>query len=170
MLIRNVSQRSDHAPRLHCAPWSVNAPISYQSLSPYFLIIFVGETEWSRNGRFTGISDIPLLTDGETQVLGTGQRMLGPGKLIDPTKVAHVFVSPRQRAVRTFNLLFGEEKATSLTREGKVDVTEEIAEWGYGDYEGLFLDEITVLRRQRGLDKERPWDIWIDGCEGKGGE
>lgn len=48
----------------------------------------------------------------------------------------------------------------------KVTVTEEIAEWGYGDYEGLLTKEIVTQRKERGLDKEKPWDIWRDGCEG----
>lgn len=58
------------------------------------------------------------------------------------------------------------------TAAGDVDVsvTEDIAEWGYGDYEGLLTSEIRSLRKDRGLDKERPWDIWVDGCEGSTGE
>jgi broad specificity phosphatase PhoE len=45
-------------------------------------------------------------------------------------------------------------------------VTEDIAEWGYGDYEGLLTSEIRKLRQEKGLDKEQAWDIWRDGCEG----
>lgn len=52
----------------------------------------------------------------------------------------------------------------------ETQVTEEIAEWGYGDYEGLLTHQIEALRRERGLDRERPWDIWRDGCEGEKGE
>ena len=47
---------------------------------------------------------------------------------------------------------------------------ERIVEWGYGDYEGLFTGEIRKLRKSRGLDTERDWDIWRDGTEGVGGE
>jgi len=47
-----------------------------------------------------------------------------------------------------------------------VDQTEDIAEWKYGDYEGKLTDEIKAMRKERGLDKEKPWDIWRDGCEG----
>lgn len=44
--------------------------------------------------------------------------------------------------------------------------TENLAEWDYGDYEGLKANEIRQLREKRGLDRERKWDIWRDGCEG----
>ena len=48
----------------------------------------------------------------------------------------------------------------------KVEKTEEIAEWDYGDYEGKLIKEIRAMRKERGLDKEMEWDIWRDGCEG----
>lgn len=41
-----------------------------------------------------------------------------------------------------------------------------MAEWDYGDYEGLKSVEIRELRQSKGLDKGRDWDIWRDGCEG----
>lgn len=42
-----------------------------------------------------------------------------------------------------------------------------MAEWHYGDYEGLKTQEIRKLRKERGLDDgEAEWDIWWDGCEG----
>lgn len=43
---------------------------------------------------------------------------------------------------------------------------ERLAEWDYGDYEGLVTKEIRALRKERGLDGESAWDIWRDGCEG----
>ncbi|KAF2104544.1 phosphoglycerate mutase family protein [Rhizodiscina lignyota] len=137
-----------------------------ESSTPRVFIARHGETEWSRNGRYTGVTDLPLLEDGEKQVLGTGKRLVGPGKLIEPAKVGHVFISPRQRAQSTFRLLFGDDGTSNLTSSGKVSTEEMIAEWGYGDYEGLMTDEIRALRKKRGLDQERPWDIWRDGCEG----
>lgn len=75
------------------------------------------------------------------------------------------FVSPRKRAQTTFQLLFGQGPQCCLD-DSKVDITEEIAEWGYGDYEGLRTSEIREKRRAKGLDGERLWDIWRDGCEG----
>lgn len=87
---------------------------------------------------------------------------MGAGKLLDPLRLAHVFVSPRMRAVRTFELLL----APSSGVVAGVTYTEDIAEWNYGDYEGLKDHEIRSLRKQRGLDLERRWNIWSDGCEG----
>lgn len=89
--------------------------------------------------------------------------MYGIGRLIDPQNLAHVFVSPRKRAGRTWEI-FVEEGGASHGAE--VEKTENIAEWDYGDYEGKLTREIKAMRKERGLDKEEPWDIWRDGCEG----
>lgn len=132
--------------------------------TPRVYIARHGETEWTINGRHTGKSDIPLTANGENQVRGTGQMLVGSGKLIDPSKFAHVFCSPRQRAQTTFDLLLGGAQKDQLVKEGKVTVTEEIAEWDYGDYEGLLPQEIKAQRKSKGIEKE--WNIWVDGCEG----
>lgn len=50
-------------------------------------------------------------------------------------------------------------------QNGKVTTTNELAEWDYGKYEGLLTKEIRARRKERGLDNERSWDIWKDGCE-----
>lgn len=126
----------------------------------------VGETEWTINGRYTGKSDIPLTSNGIKQVEGTGKVLVGAGKLMDPSKLSHVFVSPRQRAQSTLDLLLGDAQKDGLIKEGKVTVTEDIAEWDYGDYEGLLTKEIRARRKEKGLDTEKHWDIWVDGCEG----
>lgn len=66
--------------------------------------------------------------------------------------------------MKTFELL---SLPPSSSAEGwKVTYTEDIAEWDYGNYEGLKTGEIKELRKQKGLDKEREWNIWRDGCEG----
>ena len=48
--------------------------------------------------------------------------------------------------------------------------TEKVTEWKYGDYEGLLPRELKALRKERGYDKERGWDIWESGAEGEGSE
>lgn len=125
-----------------------------------------GETEWTINGRYSGKTDLPLTSNGIQQVQGTGEVLVGSGKLIDPSRFTHFFVSPRQRAQKTFGLLLGDVQKDALVKEGKVTITEDIAEWDYGDYEGLLTKEIRARRKEKGLDKDKPWDIWVDGCEG----
>ncbi|RMD41083.1 hypothetical protein DV735_g4031, partial [Chaetothyriales sp. CBS 134920] len=96
-----------------------------------------GETEWTISGRYTGVSEIPLTANGEQQVLSTGRVVVGAGKLVDPARLARVFVSPRKRA-----------------RTTKVQVTADISEWGYGAYEGLLTAQIREARRAQGLDAQ----------------
>lgn len=92
--------------------------------------------------------------------------LVGAGKLIDPSRLAHIFVSPRRRARTTFELLLLSPSSGAAEWGKRVTYTEDIAEWDYGDYEGLKVGEIGKLRKERGLDRERTWDIWSDGCEG----
>ena len=100
------------------------------------------------------------------QVQGTKEVLVGSGKLIDPAKFAHIFVSPRQRAQSTLDLLLSDAEKKALVEEGKITTTEDIAEWDYGEYEGLVPKEIRASRKEMGLDKEKSWNIWVDGCEG----
>lgn len=107
-----------------------------------------------------------LTKDGENQVLASGNVLVGSGKLMDPRKIARVFISPRKRAAKTFDLAFNDAEKQLLNDANKVSVTDRLAEWNYGQYEGLLTKEIRALRKEKGLDTERPWDIWTDGCEG----
>lgn len=145
--------------------------------TPRVYLVRHGETEWNISGRYTGTTELLLTPNGRTQVLSSGKLLLGAGKLIDPAKLAHVFISPRKRAQETFGLLFnGEdgdeagERKGELAKQGilngKVTTTLALAEWDYGDYEGLVTKEIGELRAKRGLDQDGKWDIWRDGCEG----
>lgn len=91
--------------------------------------------------------------------------LVGSGKLIDPTKLARVFVSPRKRAQTTFDLLFRDKHDRCVMNNMKITTTEELAEWDYGAYEGFDTRAIHGRRQEQGLDLHRPWDIWRDGCE-----
>jgi broad specificity phosphatase PhoE len=88
---------------------------------------------------------------------------VGAGKIIDPSSIAHLFISPRTRARRTFELLFDESTQRQL--ESITEITEDIREWEYGAYEGLLTAEIRSARKSRNLDQEKPWNIWESGCE-----
>lgn len=122
-----------------------------------------GETEWTISGQCTGNADIPLTENGVEQSKSTGDMLVGPGKLIDPSKLAHVFCSPRRRAVVTLDLLLGGDAKEKLRAENKLSLTEDIAEWDYGNYEGKTPSEIKAQRDERGLPG---WNIWVEGCEG----
>jgi len=120
---------------------------------PRLFIIRHGETEWSKNGRHTGRSDIPLTPNGIKVVTSRAPDVVGPDKLINPETMCHVLVSPRQRAQKTFELLF-----CQLSKLPPHTVTEDVREWDYGDYEGLTSAEIAK--------KDPTWSIWKDGCPG----
>ncbi|OIW35567.1 putative phosphoglycerate mutase [Coniochaeta ligniaria NRRL 30616] len=131
--------------------------------TPRVFIARHGETEWTISGQCTGNAEIPLTENGKKQSLGTGKMLVGPGKLIDPAKLARVFCSPRSRAVDTLDLLLGEGPKSQLDADKKITITEEIAEWDYGAYEGLTPAQIKAKRTEQGLGK---WNIWEEGCEG----
>jgi probable phosphoglycerate mutase len=97
-----------------------------------------GETEWSKAGRHTGRTDIPLTPHGEECA-----EVLAP--LLARRRIVAVFTSPAQRAVRTAELA-GLSNAQS---------TPDLWEWDYGGYEGLTTPQIR---------KTRPgWYLWRDG-------
>jgi len=120
---------------------------------PRLFLIRHGETEWSRNGRHTGRTDIPLTPRGEEQIKSKREILIGEGKIIDPKNICVAFISPRQRSHKTFHLLFGH-----LPKVPEHVITEECREWDYGEYEGLLTSEIK--------QKNATWSIWEDGCPG----
>lgn len=124
-----------------------------------------GETEWTRNGRFTGTTDLALTENGVRQVISSGKLVVGHGKLIDPSRIARVYISPRRRAMQTFEVAFGADHRKLLEDGSKVTTTDKLAEWDYGAYEGLSTKEIRALRKEHGLDRDGEWNIWRDGCE-----
>lgn len=122
-----------------------------------------GETDWSKSGRSTSFTEIDLTAAGAAQVSSSAAILVGSGKLIDPRRVAHVFVSPRKRAQTTLKLLLS---SPPIISEDKITSTEDVTEWNYGAYEGKTNEEIRRLRENKGWDKEREWTVWSDGCEG----
>ncbi|KAI4129364.1 MAG: hypothetical protein LQ347_003811 [Umbilicaria vellea] len=143
--------------------------------TPRLFIIRHGETEWSLNGRHTGSTELPLTVDGEKRIRATGKALIGDDRLIVPSKIAHIYVSPRRRAQRTLELLelgcrdklpWEQQRQHSddaIRTNAKVQITEDIREWDYGDYEGLTSRQIKEQREKSG---EGSWDIWRDGCPG----
>ncbi|KAL8891262.1 MAG: hypothetical protein Q9215_001675 [Flavoplaca cf. flavocitrina] len=130
--------------------------------TPRVFLVRHGETEWTKNGRYTGVTDLELSHAGVNQVTATGTQLVGAGKLIDSANIARTWVSPRKRAQQTCQLVFSGDDDIA----NRLIVTEDIAEWDYGNYEGLVVGEIRARRKEKGLDGEREWNIWRDGCEG----
>jgi probable phosphoglycerate mutase len=99
-----------------------------------------GETEWSLNGRHTGVSDIPLTENGR-QV----------ARLWQPYAAARTFAlvlsSPLQRARQTCEL-------AGLGPQTRIEA--DLREWDYGGYEGLTPQQIRAARPD--------WLIFRDGC------
>lgn len=86
-----------------------------------------GQTEWSKDHKHTGRTDIPLTAAGEEQARAARRVLDGLG-LSNPL----VLCSPRRRAVHTAEL-------AGLT-DAQID--DDLVEWDYGDYEGLTTPEI----------------------------
>jgi len=99
-----------------------------------------GETEWSRDRRHTGRTDIPLTAVGREQALLAGRR-------IAEREWALVLTSPLQRAHET-------AKLSGLEAEP----VDDLIEWDYGEVEGRTTAE---------LREEVPgWDLWCEGPPG----
>jgi broad specificity phosphatase PhoE len=59
---------------------------------PRVFIIRHGETEWSLDGRHTGVSDIPLTSNGEKRIRATGKALVGDDRLIVTGNLGHMYV------------------------------------------------------------------------------
>ena len=101
-----------------------------------------GETEWSRDRRHTGRTDIPLTEAGRRQAALLRGALAG-------RDFACVLSSPLSRALETCRLAGLGDRA---------ELSDDLLEWDYGEYEGIRTAEI----RER-----RPgWNLWRDGCPG----
>ena len=102
-----------------------------------------GETEWSRTGKHTSTTDLDLTDVGREQARLAAGTLARLG-LNDPLVVS----SPRRRALVTAEL-------AGLSVD---EISPLLAEWDYGDYEGLTTHDIRT---------ETPgWLLWTYGCPG----
>ena len=93
-----------------------------------------GETEWSASGQHTSRTDLPLTPVGEQQARSLSAALADH-------RFQLVLSSPRRRARRTAELAGFQP-----------EIDQDLAEWDYGELEGLNIDQIRA--RYPG------WTIW----------
>ena len=106
---------------------------------PEIVLVRHGETEWSRDGRHTGRTDVPLTEPGRREAEALGGAL-------GAWRFGLVLSSPLIRASETCR----------LAGLGEVAIpSDDLLEWDYGAYEG---------RRTKEIREERPdWTLWRDG-------
>jgi len=102
-----------------------------------------GETEWSRNGRHTSTTDLDLTEAGQVQAAGLRDRL-------NPADFGLVLCSPRLRARHT----------AELAGFDSPEIEPDLAEWDYGDFEGLTGVEIRTR-----VPSWRIWNSHVPGGE-----
>ena len=102
-----------------------------------------GETEWSLSGQHTSITDIGLTDRGREQARQAAGTIARLG-LDDPLVVS----SPRIRATATAEL-------AGLRID---EISPLLAEWDYGEYEGMTTHDIRT--------QTPGWLLWTYGCPG----
>ncbi|MFM7210582.1 MAG: histidine phosphatase family protein, partial [Actinomycetota bacterium] len=96
-----------------------------------------GETEWSKSGRHTGLSDIPLTAAGEERAASLRDRLAD-------TAPALILCSPLQRARRT----------AELAGLWPAEIDDDLLEWDYGAWEGRTTADI------RAELNDPEWTVW----------
>jgi broad specificity phosphatase PhoE len=105
----------------------------------HLVLVRHGETEWSRSGQHTGLTDIPLTAEGEAAAGRAGALLTG-------RTFVRVLTSPLQRARRT----------AELAGLSHPEVDPRLVEWDYGGYEGLTT---AAIRERLG----HQWTVFDDG-------
>lgn len=104
-------------------------------------IVRHGETAWSRSGRHTSTTDLPLTEEGEAAGRALADRLA-------EVPFDRVLTSPRTRARRT----------ADLAGFPDAEVEDDLVEWDYGEYEG-----VTTLQIRESVPG---WTIWSHPCPG----
>jgi probable phosphoglycerate mutase len=100
-----------------------------------------GETEWSRTGRHTGTTDLPLTPEGRRRAADVAPALAGRA-------FALVLVSPLTRARDT----------AALAGFPDAEVDPDLREWDYGAYEGRTTAQIR--------EEVPDWTVWSHPCPG----
>jgi len=100
-----------------------------------------GETKWSRERLHASVTDVPLTAAGAEAARGVGERLVG-------RSFSLVLTSPRQRARRS----------AELAGFPDAEVDDDLAEWGYGHYEGVSTAQIR--------ETDPDWTVWSHPAPG----
>ncbi|MFB6613470.1 histidine phosphatase family protein [Streptomyces sp. NPDC085524] len=113
-------------------------------MAPRILLARHGQTAWSKLGKHTGRTDVPMLEEGRQGAKLLGERLArAPWNGLPGVEVR---TSPLVRASESCDLAgFG----------AQADPWDALMEWDYGDYEGMTPAEIQAVRPG--------WLIWRDG-------
>jgi probable phosphoglycerate mutase len=106
------------------------------------LVVRHGETEWSKSGQHTSVTDLPLTEDGRKRAAPLRDELA-------KREFALVLTSPLRRARETCEIAgFGD----------RAEIDDDLLEWRYGEYEGLTTPQIR--------EQNPTWNLWADGCPG----
>ncbi|HEU5044026.1 MAG TPA: histidine phosphatase family protein [Nocardioidaceae bacterium] len=119
---------------------AVPDPVPDQTETELWLVRH-GETEWSREGRHTSVTDLPLTESGVVVAKTLAERL-------DGLEFGLVLTSPRQRARRT----------AELAGFAGARTEPDLVEWDYGDYEGLTTEQVR--------ESVPGWTVWTHPCPG----
>ncbi|TDC50482.1 histidine phosphatase family protein [Jiangella ureilytica] len=108
---------------------------------PEIWLVRHGQTEWSRDGKHTGATDLPLTPVGEEAARSLAARL-------DGAAFGLVLSSPLQRARVT----------AELAGFASAELDDDLREWDYGDYEGITTPQIR--------ETDPDWSLWTDGAPG----
>lgn len=99
-----------------------------------------GETEWTKSGKHTGLTDIALTERGEQEAVLIGKRLQGHSFI-------SILTSPLQRALQTCAKAGFQKKSYQDS---------DLIEWNYGDYEGMTTEQI--------WKKDPHWNLFLNGA------
>lgn len=109
------------------------------------LLVRHGETDFNKNKRIQGHTDIPLNETGENQAINAGSK-------ISKYDVDAAFSSPLKRAKQTARLMLDNSKNSS-NKELEIITDDRLIEKYFGDFEGSTFEEyFSALELGEGLE------------------
>jgi broad specificity phosphatase PhoE len=104
-----------------------------------FYFLRHGQTDWNREGRYQGRSDIPLNATGIAQARAAAQ-------LLAPVDIDRIVASPLCRALKTAEIVAGHRALPIHTEVGLV-------ERNFGSFEGLIIRDV---KARHGIPLDQP--------------